>query len=157
MLPRSETERVASELRPADASAQAQGDATAIAEAARTLFCSFNSAEVARGSLDRLPALFAPDAKVTVLSASGLETQSVPDFIRPRRALLEGGELADFREWETEGQTLLGRDIACRRCRYAKTGLRSGERFEGAGTKVLTFVRLNGVWKILELLWQDDG
>ena len=51
----------------------------------------------------------------------------------------------------------MGRHVACRRSRYAKKGVRDGEPFTGAGTKVLTFARDYGVWKIASLLWQDDA
>ena len=136
---------------------RATGDALAITALVRTLFRSFDSTEVPTGSLDRLPSLFTPDATVTVLSANGLRTQSVPDFIHPRRELLLGGRLTDFFERETHGETLLGPDVACHRSRYCKEGTREGTRFTGQGTKVFSFVRQNGTWRILSLLWQDDG
>jgi len=132
-------------------------DVGAIDDLVRTFFMAFHSSEVAKGSLDRLPSLFAPDARITVLTGDALRTESVASFIAPRRALLLGGALADFSEWETEGETSLGRDIACRRSRYAKRGTRDGVPFTGAGTKVLTFVRRDGAWRILALLWQDDA
>lgn len=132
-------------------------DAGAIDEVVRRMFGAFASTNVAGGSLDRLPELFAPCARVVVMVGGELRTTNVADFIAPRRELLLGGELTDFDEWETEGETLVGRDIACRRSRYAKKGKRNGAAFTGGGTKVMTLVRVNGAWKILELLWQDDG
>ncbi|HEY2512666.1 MAG TPA: hypothetical protein VGI39_17485 [Polyangiaceae bacterium] len=133
-----------------------EADARAIQELMTVFFSAFADVEVATGSLDRLPALFAPDAKVTILSAAGLSASSVSEFIAPRRGLFARGVVSDFVEWETGGETLLGTDIACRRCRYAKKGVREGTPFTGAGTKVFTFVRLGGVWRILALLWHDD-
>ena len=137
-------------------STNASEDHAAIEAAAGALFMSFNSTEVAKGSLDRLPALFATGATVAILASGALQTQSVPEFIRPRRELLLGGGLTDFLEWEIEGETLLGRDVACRRSRYAKKGVRDGKAFTGSGTKVLTLVRTSEGWQILSLLWQDD-
>ena len=134
-----------------------RADEAAIEALVRELFSAFQSTQAATGSLERLPSIFTTDATVTVLSAGDLRTESVPDFIRPRRELLLGGSLTDFREWETDGVTLLGRDVACRRSRYAKRGMRDGEEFTGVGTKVFGLVRLGGAWKILSLLWQDDA
>lgn len=133
-------------------------DEARIEEVVRAFFSAFHSAEAERGSLDRLPALFAADARITTVLPSGeLRTESVPEFVQPRRALLLGGGVTEFSEWETEGVTLLGRDVACRRSRYAKKGVRDGRPFTGGGTKVITLVRARGDWKILTLLWQDDA
>src|SRR5579862_6572490 len=107
---------------------EASADLAAIARAARALFAAFGSAEVASGSLDRLPDLFAPGARVVILAQGALRAETVAEFIRPRRALLTDGTLTDFEEHETEASTLLGRDIACRKCRYTKSGVKDGVR-----------------------------
>ena len=133
------------------------GDLEAIDAVVRTFFSAFDSARAPSGSLDRLPEIFAPDARIAVLDAAGeLRTYGVAEFIAPRRELLLRGAVTEFREWETEGETLLGRDIACRRCRYEKAGVRDGAPFTGRGTKMISFVRSGDVWKITSLLWQDD-
>ncbi len=122
----------------------------------REMFAAFASDAAARGSLDRLPSLFTPDARITIVAGGAATTYTVDEFIAPRRVLLLGGAITGFSEWETESETLLGRDIAARRSRYAKRGLRDGTPFDGAGTKMLTFMRVAGAWKIHSLLWQDD-
>jgi hypothetical protein len=139
-----------------DDASQGGPDHRQIKEVVRVFFASFHRDAATQGSFDRLPSLFAPGATITVLAEGGLRVHDVPAFLLPRRDLLLGASLTAFAEWETEGRTLVGRDIACRRSRYAKKGVRDGEAFTGGGTKVFAFVRRGGEWKILSLLWQDD-
>jgi GNAT superfamily N-acetyltransferase len=135
-------------------------DDAAIEDVVRAFFRAFANDEAERGSLDRLPSEFTADARISVLTAGEVRTYGVDEFIAPRRALLSSGAVTGFSEWETESTTLVHRDIACRRSRYAKRGVRDGSAFTGAGTKVFSFVRVpvrgGSAWKIHTLVWQDD-
>lgn len=131
-------------------------DDAAIEDVVRVFFRAFASEEAAHGSLARLPAELTADARISVLAAGEVRTFGVEDFIAPRRALLASGAVTGFREWETDATTLVHRDIACRRSRYAKRGVRDGAAFTGAGSKVFSFVRVGRAWKIHALVWQDD-
>jgi hypothetical protein len=51
----------------------------------------------------------------------------VESFIAPRQALLSGGTLVDFREWELHGHTEVFGDIAQYFGSYAKAGVQDGD------------------------------
>ena len=95
----------------------------------------------------RLVALFAPEAKVTRVSAEGADTWTPEEFVAPRIALLTDGTLTDFHEWETGSRTDVFGDIATRWSTYEKPG--------GEGTKLFQLRRDGERWLIASLLWQD--
>jgi hypothetical protein len=127
-------------------------DRAAIADLIRTFFAAFASGPGCAERLDTLPVLFLPQAVIyrspTVYDVDG--------FIAPRRALLLGGALTDFREWATAGRTDLFGDIAQHFCGYAKEGVQNGVPFTGAGRKSLQFVRTALGWRISAVAWHDE-
>jgi hypothetical protein len=98
------------------------------------------------------------DATIRTADAFGTNTATdVNGFIAPRAELLLRGRLRDFEEHETEQRTDVDSAIAQRRLRYAKRGTLDGRAFEGAGTKLMQFVRTSRGWKIASLIWTDDA
>jgi hypothetical protein len=53
----------------------------------------------------------------------------VDGFIAPRRTLLTGGTLQEFRQWEVSGRTDVPGDVAQRFSRYAKAGVQGQTPF----------------------------
>lgn len=120
-------------------------------------FAAFDNRGSAAPGLAALPALFLPGA-IIVKRASGVaESMTVDQFIAPRAALLTGGRLVDFHEWETEAETSLADGLALRVSRYRKAGLMDGAAMAGGGRKHTSLVRTNAGWRIASVTWEDDA
>jgi hypothetical protein len=103
-----------------------------------------------------LRALFAEAAIVTRVTDGEAQTWTADEFIAPRIALLNGGGLVEFREWEVEGRTRVERNIASRWSLYEKQGTLDGAHYRGAGRKFIQLHRSAGAWRISSVLWEDD-
>ncbi|GAB3255829.1 hypothetical protein [Kineosporia babensis] len=122
----------------------------------RTFFAAFTSGPDLDARMDDLRSLFLP-AAVIVRTCGGEPTvYGVEDFIAPRKALLSNGKLANFREWQTAGQTEVFGDIAQHWCSYAKAGIHEGVSFTGRGKKSIQFVRTLSGWRISAAAWDDE-
>ena len=131
-------------------------DRAEIADIVATFFAAFTSGPDSGARLDALRAAFLPEA-VIVRTCGGEPTVYDPDsFIAPRQALLSGGALVDFREWELSGHTEVFGDIAQHFCSYAKAGAQDGTPFTGRGMKTLQFVRTAAGWRISAAAWDDE-
>ena len=106
----------------------------------------------------RLARLFAGQAVVAMHQAGGTCTLCTPqEFIAPRLALLDSGELVDFHEWEESSTTQVNGSLAVRASRYGKSGIRNGVHVAGSGTKFFQLAKLPDGWKIVALSWIDDS
>ena len=131
-------------------------DRTAIAGIVRTFFAAFTSGPDVGDRLDALRGAFLPQA-VIIRTCGGEPTVYDRDsFIAPRQALLSGGALVDFSEWELSGRTEVFGDIAQHFCSYAKAGVQDGIPFATEGMKTLQFVRTSGGWRISAAAWDDE-
>jgi hypothetical protein len=134
----------------------AHDDQEAIAAVVATFFEAFASGLGCDERLDALPDLFVPGA-VVVRTCGGEPTgDDVPGFIEPRRALLTGGGLTEFREWQVEGRTTVFGDVAHHLCSYAKRGLMDGEQYAGRGAKSIQLARTGEGWRITAVAWDDE-
>ena len=100
--------------------------------------------------------LFAPSASIVTHGRGEPQVSTPAAFVQPRIVLLTGGELVDFREWETESHTEISGTLATRRSRYAKQGVLRAEPYAGAGTKHFQFAKTASGWRIMALSWIDD-
>ena len=134
----------------------AEADRAEIAGIVRTFFAAFTSGAGSVARLEALRAVFLPEA--TIIRTCGREptVYGVDSFIAPRQALLSGGTLTDFSEWELSGHTEVFGDIAQHFCGYAKSGTQDGTPFTGRGMKVLQFVRTAAGWRISAAAWDDE-
>jgi hypothetical protein len=82
---------------------------------------------------------------------------ALQEFISPREAMLTGGSLVEFHEWETEAKTFVSGVTATRICRYEKEGRLNGEPYAGRGAKSIQMTRTPEGWRILSILWEDDA
>jgi hypothetical protein len=130
------------------------GDRAEIAALVSTFFAAFTAGPGLAERMDGLRSLFVPGA-VIVKTCGELTVYGVDEFIAPRLALLTGGSLTDFSEWETEGHSEVWGDIAQHWCSYAKKGLQDGVPFTGSGMKTLQFVRTSDGWRIASAAWDD--
>jgi RimJ/RimL family protein N-acetyltransferase len=132
-------------------------DHEAVASVVRTFFEAFTSGPGCDERLDALPDLFLAGA--VVVRTCGAEQPVLYDvagFIAPRRALLTGGTLTDFREWEVDGRTDVFGDVAQHFCTYAKEWREGGVLRRGRGKKTLQLVRTERGWRISAAAWDDE-
>lgn len=120
-------------------------------------FAAFDNRSGGAPGLADLPGLFLPGAVVVKRSGAGVESMTVGQFIAPRAALLTGGRLVDFHEWETEATTYVSGSLAVRVGAYRKSGLMDGAPYEGGGTKHISLVRTEAGWRIVSVAWEDEG
>ncbi len=131
-------------------------DRAAIASIVATFFAAFTSGPDSAERLQALRAVFLPGA--LIVRTCGLEpvVYDVDSFIEPRQALLTGGSLIDFSEWELTGRTEVFGDIAHHFCSYAKAGTQDRVAFTGRGMKTIQFIRTVAGWRISAAAWDDE-
>jgi hypothetical protein len=132
------------------------GDQQEVDAAVEAFFSAFSSAPGLDERMAGLRELLDPDAVITRVAGEDVETMSVEAFVGTRHALLSGGRLAEFREWETEGETRLAPGLAHRWCTYAKAWTEDGAARTGRGTKTIQLVRRGGRWRITAVAWSDE-
>lgn len=131
-------------------------DRAAIAGIVRTFFAAFTSGPDCTARLDALRAVFLPGAVIVRTCGGEPVVYGVDSFIAPRQALLSGGSLVDFSEWELSGHTEVFGDIAQHFCSYAKAGVQDGTPFAARGMKTLQLVRTSLGWRISAAAWDDE-
>ena len=131
-------------------------DRAEIAAVVRTFFAAFVSDPDCAARLDELRAVFLPEAVIVRTCGGAPAVYDVDGFTAPRQALLSGGTLVDFREWELHGRTDVFGDIAQHFGAYAKAGVQDGTPFTGRGMKTLQLVRTAAGWRISAAAWDDE-
>jgi hypothetical protein len=121
-----------------------------------TFFAAFTSGPDCAARLDALRDVFLPEAVIVRTCGGEPTVYGVDSFIAPRLALLTGGGLVDFREWETDGRTEVFGDIAQHFCGYAKEWVQDGAPFSGRGMKTVQLVRTGAGWRISAVAWDDE-
>ena len=132
-------------------------DLAAIDAAMARFFAAFDNRGGRRVDMTGLRALLLPEARIVKLDAGSAEVMEPDAFIAPREALLNGETLTDFHEWEERAQTTVFGAAAVRRCTYGKAGVRDGRPFEGRGFKATSLAKLDGEWRIVSVVWQDQA
>ena len=105
--------------------------------------------------LEVLYDLFVPTATISNNTNGKIEHFTLQSFISPRKQLLCNGELTNFEEMEVSCQTEIYKNLAQRFCLYKKSGTLNGNYFQGSGTKLFQFVKVNNQWKINAVVWCD--
>jgi hypothetical protein len=133
-----------------------RADAEAIAALVRVFFAAFTSGPDCAERIAELRAAFLPEA--VIVRTCGLEpvVYDVEGFLQPRQALLTGGALTGFAEWELVGRSEIWGDIAQHVGSYAKAGVQDGVPISGRGLKTLQFVRTPAGWRISAAAWDDE-
>jgi len=122
----------------------------------RTLLAAFVSGPETGARLHALRTLFIGAAVIVRTCGEEPLVMDLDAFIRPREALLTGGRLVDFSEWELAGHTEVFGDIAHHTSTYAKAGVQDGLPFTGRGVKHIQCVRTAHGWRISALAWDDE-
>jgi hypothetical protein len=131
-------------------------DTAAIEEIVQQFFRAFASGPDVTARLEALPDLFLPGAVIVRTCGDEPVLYDVGAFITPRAALLTGGSLTDFAEWQLVGHTLVFGDLAHHVCTYAKSGNRDGVPFTAKGLKTMQLVRTSSGWRISAAAWDDE-
>jgi hypothetical protein len=126
-----------------------------IDEVTAAFFEAFTTVGREAPNIDVLYELFLPSATIVKAVGSALEVFDVRGFVEPRRALLTGGAIEDFKEYETSAKTDVFGNIAQRFSRYEKSWSAAGVEQRGSGAKSIQFVQTSEGWKIAALVWDD--
>jgi hypothetical protein len=100
--------------------------------------------------------LVVPGGLLIKNSGEAPEVATVDEFIEPRQALVDSGELTSFAEFETNAITEVFGQVAHRLSTYGKRGVTGGEPFEGAGVISTQFVLTPEGWRISSMAWDDE-
>ncbi|MFF3958931.1 GNAT family N-acetyltransferase [Streptomyces sp. NPDC001890] len=125
------------------------------------LLGAFTNTGGSRPNLDAVREVFIPQATIIANTGGTADGGAEPvvhdldSFIAPREKMLTDGTLTEFSEWEVAERTEVFGSIAHRFSEYRKSGIRDGERFEGAGRKTVQFVRTPAGWRMSSMAWED--
>ena len=84
------------------------------------------------------------------------EILSIDQFIEPRQAMVDAGELTRFSETELHQTTELFGNVAHRFSAYEKSGTMKGVPFEARGMISTQFVLTPQGWKMISMAWDDE-
>ena len=84
------------------------------------------------------------------------EVATVDEFIAPRAALFESGELTEFEELELAAATEVFGNVAHRMSTYSKRGVQGGAAFSARGVISTQFVLTPGGWRMSSMAWDDE-
>ena len=84
------------------------------------------------------------------------EISSIDQFIEPRQAMVDAGDLTRFNEAELHQTTELFGNVAHRFSAYEKSGTMKGVPFEARGMISTQFVLTPQGWKMSSMAWDDE-
>jgi hypothetical protein len=84
------------------------------------------------------------------------EIATVDEFIAPRRALVDSGELTEFEELELAHVTEVFGNVAHRMSTYSKRGTQGGRTFAARGVISTQFVLTLSGWRMSSMAWDDE-
>lgn len=115
---------------------------------------SFNPGE--RPGYGAIGDLFIEGGRLIKNSGDVPEISTVEQFVTPRQAMVDSGQLTEFREFEIEGTTQVFGNVAHHYCTYGKHGVSDGVPFDGRGVITTQFVRTPAGWRISSMAWDDE-
>ena len=115
---------------------------------------SFNPGE--RPSYTKLHELFIESGLLIKNSGPVPEISTVPQFIVPRQASVDAGELTRFHEAEIAETTEVFGNVAQRFSAYVKSGTLKCVSFEARGMISTQFILTPAGWKMSSMAWDDE-
>ncbi|QXV63779.1 GNAT family N-acetyltransferase [Mucilaginibacter sp. 21P] len=106
---------------------------------------------------DRINELCHQQAQIVKKTVDGAEIYDLKSFIEPRKKILTDGTLTGFSECEVKAETRITGNIAQRFSRYEKSGRLQGSEYRGSGNKMLQFMKQQGKWQIIQVIWEDNA
>ncbi len=120
-----------------------------------TLYAAFDNRGPRKPATAELRKVYVAGGGVIRVSASGMDSWTIEEFLLSRDAMLTDGTLVEFHEWETSSTTTVFENIASRQSHYAKAGTLHGAAYTGKGRKFIQLCRADGRWLIASVLWED--
>ena len=130
-------------------------DQKAIDEITARFFDLFTNTGNRIPDLQKIEELFIPEGIIINNTEELPAIYNLRSFIQPREEILTNGTLVDFREQEITQITEIIGNIAYRTCNYEKSGVLNGSYFQGAGKKILQFIKSNKKWLLCSVVWSD--
>lgn len=109
-----------------------------------------------RPSFENIHELFIAPGLLIKNSGAVPEICNVRQFIEPRQALVDNGELTRFHETELSATTEVFGNVAHRLSGYIKSGTLKGAAFQVKGLISTQFVRTPAGWKMSSMAWDDE-
>ncbi len=113
-------------------------------------------AEGERPHYEDLHELFADGARLIKNSADTPEISTVDEFIAPRQATVDSGELTAFEEVEVAEITEIFGNVAHRFSTYEKRGSLGGAAIDARGAISTQFIRTPEGWRMSSMAWDDE-
>lgn len=107
-------------------------------------------------SYKRIHTFFSGPGLLIKNSGTVPEISNVSQFIEPRQASVDAGELTCFHEEELRADTQVFGNVAHRFSTYAKSGVTKGVPFEAKGLISTQFVHTPAGWKMSAIAWDDE-
>jgi len=105
---------------------------------------------------DNIYELFIEAGLIVKNTGSTPEISSVRQFIEPRLAMFQSGEMTCFYEMELLESTEVFGKVAHRFISYAKSGSTNGVPFTGRGMISTQFIQTPAGWRISAMAWDDE-
>jgi len=109
-----------------------------------------------RPSFSDIHELFIEPGLLIKNSGATPEISNIRQFIEPRQASVDTGELTRFHEAELSANTEIFGNVAHRFSGYAKSGTLKGVAFDAKGLISTQFVLTPTGWKISSMAWDDE-
>ena len=105
---------------------------------------------------DELHDLFIPGGILIKAGSDTPEISTVDEFVRPRQASVDAGELTAFDEVELAAIVELFGNVAHRFSTYRKRGTLNGTPIDVLGAIATQFLRTPDGWRITSMAWDDE-
>jgi hypothetical protein len=115
---------------------------------------SFEAGE--RPAYDKITDLFIESGLLIKNSGTVPEISNIAQFIQPRQASVDAGELTRFHEAEIAQVTDVFGHVAQRLSSYVKSGVLKGASFEARGMISTQFILTPEGWKMTSMAWDDE-
>lgn len=115
---------------------------------------SFNAGD--KPFYSKLHELFIEPGLLIKNSGTAPEISTVPQFILPRQASVDAGELTRFHETEIGEATEVFGNVAQRFSAYIKSGTMKGMSFEARGMISTQFILTPAGWRMSSMAWDDE-
>jgi hypothetical protein len=140
-------------MQPLDAK---HSDKVEIDRLIKDFFSVFCNQGGARPCLERIHGMFIKEGLIIKNAGAVPEINNLQQFISPRERILTDGTLREFTEEEVSDRTDICGNIAQRISFYRKSGILSGQPFQGRGVKTSQLIRTAEGWKLSSLAWDDE-
>jgi hypothetical protein len=115
---------------------------------------SFETGE--RPAYNKITELFIESGLLIKNSGPVPEISNVAQFIKPRQASVDAGELTRFHEAEIAEVTEVFGNVAQRFSSYVKSGVLKGASFEARGMISTQFIQTPEGWRMSSMAWDDE-